>query len=132
MGGQRLPYMDSPPAGPAGCSRPCARATLIFAPPRGRISHCVAEHVRLELRNVAANYPFERAQDLRGSSRILATETIRVRAATFRTVPIARYKAKLKAVTKEEGLKDGGIGRGGRQYFLGDGGDRFIDDPAQA
>jgi acyl-CoA synthetase (AMP-forming)/AMP-acid ligase II len=39
---------------------------------------CVAEHVGLELRNVAANYPFERAQDLRGSSRILATETIRV------------------------------------------------------
>jgi hypothetical protein len=38
---------------------------------------------RLELRNVAANYPFERAQDLRGSSRILATETIRVRAAAL-------------------------------------------------
>jgi hypothetical protein len=39
---------------------------------------CMAGHVGLELRNVAANYPFERAQDLRGSSRILATETIRV------------------------------------------------------
>ena len=39
---------------------------------------CVAGHVRLELRNVAANYPFERAQDLRGSSPIRATETIRV------------------------------------------------------
>jgi hypothetical protein len=39
---------------------------------------CVAGVVGLELRNVAANYPFERAQDLRGSSRILATETIRV------------------------------------------------------
>jgi hypothetical protein len=31
-----------------------------------------------DLRNVAASYPFERAQDLRGSSRILAAETIRV------------------------------------------------------
>jgi hypothetical protein len=39
---------------------------------------CVAGHVGLELRNVGANYPFERAQDLRGSSRILAAETIRV------------------------------------------------------
>jgi hypothetical protein len=29
----------------------------------------------LELRNVAANYPFERAEDLRESSRIQATET---------------------------------------------------------
>src|SRR5215469_7778762 len=47
MGGQRLPYMDSPRAGAGGCSRPLARATLIFAPPRGRISHCVAGQVGL-------------------------------------------------------------------------------------
>jgi hypothetical protein len=39
---------------------------------------CLPGHVGLELRNAAANYPFERAQDFRGSSRILATETIRV------------------------------------------------------
>jgi hypothetical protein len=44
---------------------------------RGR-PDCVAGVVGLELRNVAANYPFERAQDLRGSSRIPTTETVRV------------------------------------------------------
>jgi hypothetical protein len=49
----------------------------VFHPSSGR-PDCVAGVVGLELRNVAANYPFERAQDLRGSSRILAAETIRV------------------------------------------------------
>jgi hypothetical protein len=55
---------------------PVAQIFAIQARPQRR--HCLAGHVRLELRNVAANYPFERAQDLRGSSRILAAETIRV------------------------------------------------------
>jgi hypothetical protein len=35
-----------------------------------------------ELRNVGANYPLKGRTDFQGSSRILATETIRVRAAT--------------------------------------------------
>jgi hypothetical protein len=39
---------------------------------------CVAGHVRLELRNVVANYPFESSTDFQESSRILAAETIRV------------------------------------------------------
>jgi len=39
---------------------------------------CLAEVVGLELRNVVAKYPFERSLRLPGSSRILATETIRV------------------------------------------------------
>ncbi len=39
---------------------------------------CVAGHVGLELRNVVANYPFESLTDLQESSRILATESIRV------------------------------------------------------
>jgi hypothetical protein len=34
-------------------------------------------HVRFELRNVVANYPFEKSRRLRRFSRILATETIR-------------------------------------------------------
>ena len=38
----------------------------------------LAEVVGLELRNVVAKYPFERSLRLPGSSRILATETIRV------------------------------------------------------
>jgi len=42
---------------------------------RGALSN---ERPYRDLRNVATNYPFERAQDLRGSSRILAAETIRV------------------------------------------------------
>jgi hypothetical protein len=41
-------------------------------------THCVAEVVGLELRNVVAKYPFERSLRLPGSNRILATETIRV------------------------------------------------------
>src|SRR5215471_1452814 len=43
---------------------------------------CVAGVGGLELRNVVANYPFERSHRFPGSSRIPATETIRVRAAT--------------------------------------------------
>src|SRR5262249_22704920 len=43
---------------------------------------CVAEVVGLELRNVVAKYPFESSLRFPGSSRILATETIRVQAAT--------------------------------------------------
>jgi len=39
---------------------------------------CVAEVVGLELRNVVAKYPFESSLRFPGSSRILATETIRV------------------------------------------------------
>ncbi len=39
---------------------------------------CVAGHVRLELRNVVAIYPFGKSHRFPGSSRILATETIRV------------------------------------------------------
>jgi hypothetical protein len=33
----------------------------------------VAGHVRFELRNVGSNYPFERAQDLRGSESYFAS-----------------------------------------------------------
>jgi hypothetical protein len=40
--------------------------------------HCVAEVVGLELRNVGANYPFERSDKFPGSDRIPATEIIRV------------------------------------------------------
>jgi hypothetical protein len=39
---------------------------------------CMAGHVRLELRNVVANDPFERSHRFAESSRILATETMRV------------------------------------------------------
>ena len=39
---------------------------------------CLAGHVRFELRNVVANYPFERPHNFRESHRILATEIIRV------------------------------------------------------
>src|SRR6516162_961915 len=39
---------------------------------------CVAGHVGLELRNVGANYPFEGRANSRESSRIPATETVRV------------------------------------------------------
>ena len=39
---------------------------------------CVAGHVRFELRNVVANYPFEIRGDLRETSQILARETFRV------------------------------------------------------
>ncbi len=38
----------------------------------------LAGHIGLELRNVVANYPFERSHRFAGSSRILATETVRV------------------------------------------------------
>jgi hypothetical protein len=38
---------------------------------------CVAGHIGLELRNVVANYPFERSHRFVGISRILTTETIR-------------------------------------------------------
>jgi hypothetical protein len=47
----------------------------LYGSVRGALSN---ERPYRDLRNVAANYPFERAQDLRGSSRIMATETIRV------------------------------------------------------
>jgi integrase len=43
-----------------------------------RETDCVAGHVGLELRNVDANYRFERSHRLPVSSRILALETIRV------------------------------------------------------
>jgi len=39
---------------------------------------CVAGHVGLELRNVVANYPFERSHRFAGIQPKLATETIRV------------------------------------------------------
>jgi len=39
---------------------------------------CVAEVVGFELRNVVGNYPVESSIDSRESSRILATETVRV------------------------------------------------------
>jgi hypothetical protein len=42
---------------------------------RGALSN---ERPYRDLRNVGANYPFERSHRLLGSSRILATETIRV------------------------------------------------------
>jgi hypothetical protein len=42
---------------------------------RGALSN---ERPYRDLRNVVANYPFERSHRLRESSRILATETIRV------------------------------------------------------
>src|SRR5262245_26016393 len=40
---------------------------------RCRETDCLAGHVRLELRNVAANYPVESSIDFRESSRIPAT-----------------------------------------------------------
>jgi hypothetical protein len=43
-----------------------------------RFEYCMAGHVRLELRNVVAKYPFESSHRFPRSSRILATETIRV------------------------------------------------------
>jgi hypothetical protein len=43
-----------------------------------RRPHCLAGHVRLELRNVVANYPFERSHRFAGIQLKLATETIRV------------------------------------------------------
>src|SRR5262249_50603992 len=45
------------------------------APQRG---NCLADVVGLELGNVVAKYPFESSLRFPGSSRILATETIRV------------------------------------------------------
>ena len=42
----------------------------------------MAGHERLELRNVVAKYPFEKSRRFASISRILAPETIRVRAAT--------------------------------------------------
>jgi HSP20 family molecular chaperone IbpA len=45
---------------------------------RCRETDCVPGHIRLELRNVAANYLFERSHRFPGSSRIPATETVRV------------------------------------------------------
>jgi hypothetical protein len=56
----------------------CPVAQIFAIQVRPQRRHCLVGVVGLELRNVAANYPFERAQDLRGSSRILAAETIRV------------------------------------------------------
>jgi hypothetical protein len=78
------PVHPRPETAPFALSRSAAfksAAVRTFATDRGtppRQPDCVAGHVRLELRNVAANYPFERSHDLRGSRRILATETIRV------------------------------------------------------
>src|SRR5262249_47616892 len=46
-----------------------------------RFEYCVAGHVGLELRNVVANYPFERSHRFTGIQPKLATETIRVGAA---------------------------------------------------
>jgi hypothetical protein len=43
-----------------------------------RFEYCVAEVVGLELRNVVAKYPFESSHGFPRSSRILATQTIRV------------------------------------------------------
>src|SRR5215831_14040204 len=48
MGGQRLPYMDSPRAAAAGCSRPPARATLIFAPTARDGRKCRSEKIALK------------------------------------------------------------------------------------
>jgi hypothetical protein len=45
--------------------------------PRERMS-CLGMVVGLELRNVVAKYPFESSHRFPGSSRIVATETIRV------------------------------------------------------
>jgi hypothetical protein len=42
-----------------------------------RETDCVAGHVRFELRNVVANYPFERSHRFAGIQPIWATETIR-------------------------------------------------------
>jgi hypothetical protein len=55
---------------------PVAQIFAIQARPQRR--HCLAGHVRLELRNVAKNYLFETSHKFPGSARILATETIRV------------------------------------------------------
>ena len=57
----------------------CQRETLHSQQLRSIKKSIDSDHgIYRDLRNVAANYPFERAQDLRGSSRILATETIRL------------------------------------------------------
>jgi hypothetical protein len=48
-------------------------ATRMTTPRR---ADCLPEVVGLELRNVVANYPFEKSRRFPGSSRILATETI--------------------------------------------------------
>jgi hypothetical protein len=52
----------------------------IVPPPNDdtRRPDCMAGHVGLELRNVVANYPFEKSRRFAAISRILATETIRV------------------------------------------------------
>jgi hypothetical protein len=46
--------------------------------PDSRAVRDAYEQAHRDLRNVGANYPFESRTDLRESSRILATETIRV------------------------------------------------------
>jgi hypothetical protein len=60
---------------------------------------CVAGHVRFELRNVAANYLFERSHKFPESSRILAAETIRVWAAALRRRSNARRAKNAPAIS---------------------------------
>jgi hypothetical protein len=52
----------------------------VFPPPAHdpQRPDCVPGHVRFELRNVVANYPFESSRGFPGSSRIAAMETTRV------------------------------------------------------
>ena len=91
---QPIPGLSRPFSAPA--ARPISAHPQDRAPPhpaesivRSTTSHrepacgfsswrpdCVAEVVGLELRNVVANYPFEKSRRFPGSSRILATETI--------------------------------------------------------
>src|SRR6266478_2375736 len=65
-----------------GSVRRAERAELLAKPVNGinapQRPDCVAEVVGFELRNVVVNYPFERSHRFAESSRILATETIRV------------------------------------------------------
>ena len=57
----------------------CQRETLHSQQLRSIKKSIDSDHgIYRDLRNVVANYPFERARNLRGSSRILAAETTRV------------------------------------------------------
>src|SRR5262245_37928365 len=80
-----VPILLSRPRSPeeAARSRPVSRLSSTRNSRNARGSTCsTAGHVRFELRNGGANYPLKGRTDFQGSSRILATETIRVRAAT--------------------------------------------------
>jgi hypothetical protein len=77
VGGNRPGHRDSSPSSPLGL-QPDGDQSRASSDIGWRRLDWLAGHIGLELRNVVAKYRFEKSRRFPGSSRILATETIRV------------------------------------------------------